>query len=78
MLTSKDKQNQSLELIKRDCFGIVVSQAKNNGYINITKLAKAYKNQTGKRRDASEWLSNKRTKESINHLSRQTRKSLTM
>ncbi len=55
-------------LIQRNCFGIVVAQEKDNGYINITKLAKAYQKQTGKRRDASEWLSNKRTKESINHL----------
>ena len=55
-------------IIARNCFGIVVAQEEDNGYINITKLAKAYEQQTGKRREASEWLSNKRTKESINHL----------
>ena len=55
-------------IIERSCFGVVVAQEEDNGYINITKLAKAYQKHTGKRRDASEWLSNKRTKESINHL----------
>ncbi len=55
-------------IIARNCFGIIVAQEEDNGYINITKLAKAYQKQTGKRREASEWLSNKRTRESINHL----------
>ena len=55
-------------IIARNCFGVLVAQEEDNGYINITKLAKAYQKQTGKRREASEWLSNKRTKESINHL----------
>ncbi len=55
-------------IIARNCFGIVVAQEEDNGYINITKLAKAYQQQTGKRRDASNWLSNQRTKESIKHL----------
>ena len=55
-------------IIERNCFGVVVAQEKNNGYINITKLAKAYQKQSGRRREASEWLSNKRTKESIHHL----------
>lgn len=56
-------------IIARNCFGVVVAQEEDNGYINITKLAKAYQQQSGKRREPSEWLSNKRTKESINHLS---------
>ena len=55
-------------IIARNCFGVVVAQEEDNGYINITLLAKAYQKQTGKRREPSEWLSNKRTKESINHL----------
>ena len=55
-------------IIARNCFGVVVAQEKDNGYINITKLAKAYQQQTGKRRDPSNWLSNQRTKESIKHL----------
>jgi hypothetical protein len=50
----------------------VVEQRKSDGYINATALTRAYKLATGKRRDVSEWLSNKRTKESLNHLSLKT------
>lgn len=39
----------------------VVEQRNSDGYINATALSKAYKLATGKRRDVSEWLSNKRT-----------------
>lgn len=56
-------------LIERDCFGIVVGQNDKNGYVNITKLSAAYKNQTGKYRKPAHWLQNKRTVESIEHLS---------
>ncbi len=59
-------------IIARNCFGIIVAQEEDNGYINITKLAKAYQKQTGKRRDPSNWLSNQRTRESIKHLNRVT------
>jgi hypothetical protein len=35
-------------------------------------MSKAYLRGTGQRREASEWLSNERTKETIRHLSRST------
>ena len=50
----------------------VVEQRNSDGYINATALSKAYKLATGKRRDVSEWLSNKRTKETLKHLSSKT------
>lgn len=49
-----------------------VEQRQSDGYVNATALTKAYKLATGKRRDVSEWLSNKRTKETLNHLSSKT------
>lgn len=55
-------------LIKRNCFGIVVGQEEKDGYINITKLCKAYTEKTGKRKNPNDWLKTDRTKESINHL----------
>ncbi|WP_414624318.1 KilA-N domain-containing protein [Calothrix sp. CCY 0018] len=50
----------------------VVEQRNSDGYINATALTKAYKLATGKRRDVSEWLSNKRTQETLKHLSSNT------
>jgi hypothetical protein len=50
----------------------VVEQRKLDGYINATALTSAYKLASGKRRDVSEWLSNKRTQESLKHLSSKT------
>ena len=50
----------------------VVEQRKLDGYINATALTRAYKLASGKRRDVSEWLSNKRTQESLKHLSSKT------
>jgi KilA-N domain len=50
----------------------LVEQRQLDGYINATALTKAYKLATGKRRDVSEWLANKRTKETLEHLSSKT------
>ena len=50
----------------------VVEQRRLDGYINATALTRAYRLETGKRRDVSEWLSNKRTQESLEHLSSKT------
>jgi hypothetical protein len=50
----------------------VVEQRQSDGYINATALSKAHGLTTGKRRDVSEWLENKRTKETLSHLSSKT------
>lgn len=50
----------------------VVEQRRLDGYINATALTRAYKLATGKRRDVGEWLSNKRTQETLEHLSSKT------
>lgn len=52
----------------------VIEQRASDGYINATALANAYRQATGKRRDVSEWLTNKRTRESLEHLSAKTGK----
>jgi|GEM_PF-2304626 len=51
---------------------LLVEQRQSDGYINATALSKVHKMATGKRRDVSEWLENKRTKETIEHLSSRT------
>jgi hypothetical protein len=66
-----------MNIIARDLFGVSVGQQNHNGYFNATKLSQSYYTATGKRRDVSEWLSNKRTKESIAHLASVTGKSAT-
>lgn len=53
----------------------IVEQRASDGYINATALANAYRQATGKRRDVSEWLTNKRTRESLEHLSAKTGKT---
>jgi hypothetical protein len=53
-------------------YGIDVPQRKEDGYINATALTKAHYEATGQRREVSEWLSNKRTQESLEHLSAKT------
>lgn len=61
-----------LAVITHNIHESVVEQRQSDGYINATALTRAYKLATGKRRDVSEWLSNKRTQESLNHLSLKT------
>jgi len=52
--------------------GVQVDQRFKDGYLNATKLSKAFLAKTGKRREPSEWLSNKDTKSMVAHLSRST------
>ena len=60
-----------MTIISRDWKGLLVGQMMDNGYINITQLAKAYQQATGKYKKTSHWLENGRTKESIKYLSEQ-------
>lgn len=68
MITSASPEGAS-EFIARKINEFVVEQRSRDGYINATALTKAYKLATGKRRDVSEWLTSKRTIQSIAHLS---------
>jgi hypothetical protein len=61
-----------LAVIAHNINDSVVEQRRLDGYINATALASAYKLATGKRRDVGEWLSNKRTQETLEHLSSKT------
>jgi hypothetical protein len=54
--------------------GVIVQQRPSDGYVNATALAKQYQMRTGQRRDVHNWLGNKRTRESIRHLSSVTAK----
>ena len=49
--------------------GITVGQRASDGYINATALTTAHKQATGKRKDVADWLRNKRTQETLEHLS---------
>lgn len=61
-----------IQIIEREWNGLLVSQRKDNGYFNASHLSKAHWQATGTRREPSEWLSNKRTKETLVNLSRST------
>lgn len=62
----------AIRLIPRELNGVIISQREDNGYVNITELAKAYYQSTETRRDVSSWLNLERTKESMKHLSENT------
>lgn len=49
--------------------GVLVDQRISDGYINATAMASAYRLVTGKRKDVANWLGNKRTQDSLKHLS---------
>lgn len=51
---------------------VLVGVRREDGYINATAMSKGYLEQTGQRRDVSEWLSNSRTKNTLQHLSSKT------
>jgi len=55
--------------LSRNLSGITVNQRVSDGYINATALATAHKQATGKRKDVANWLENKRTQETLQHLS---------
>ncbi|NES79616.1 MAG: KilA-N domain-containing protein [Okeania sp. SIO1H6] len=52
---------------------LVVTQRHSDGYINATKLARAYKNKTGKYKNPNSWFEKDRTNEYIELLSDKTR-----
>lgn len=60
------------QIIERNLHGLLVSQREIDGYFNASHLSKAHWQLTGIRREPSEWLSNKRTKDTLGHLSRST------
>ena len=60
------------QIIDREWKGLLIGQRKIDGYFNATQLGKAHWQSTGIRREPSEWLSNKRTKETLEHLSKTT------
>ncbi|MBW4617170.1 MAG: KilA-N domain-containing protein [Desmonostoc vinosum HA7617-LM4] len=62
----------AITIISRQVNGSVVEQRRCDGYVNATALTSAYKLAIGKRRDVSEWLENKRTQETLSHLSLNT------
>lgn len=55
--------------LQHEIAGFLVPQNSENGYLNATALTKAYENYSDKRRDVRDWLGNKRTKETLKHLS---------
>lgn len=59
-------------VIRVEFNGTIVEQRRKDGYLNATGLSAAYQNRSGKRREVSSWLANKRTKEMLEHLSRNT------
>jgi hypothetical protein len=60
------------DFIVRTVSGVPIEQRYRDGYINATKLSNAHRITTGQRREPAEWLSNQRTRETIDHLSRST------
>ncbi|MBD2161390.1 KilA-N domain-containing protein [Limnothrix sp. FACHB-1083] len=49
--------------------GVGVEQRSTDGYVNATKLSKAYLAKSGKQREIKQWLLNKDTQEIIEHVS---------
>jgi hypothetical protein len=60
------------QLIKHELHGVVVEQRPADGYLNATKLAKAYEAETGIRKDVRDWLLTERAKSYIERLSTKT------
>lgn len=61
-----------MNLIKHEVDSTVVEQRLSDGYINATKLAKAYEAGTGVRKDVRDWLVTERAKTYIEYLSAKT------
>lgn len=60
-------------IIRRiDGITLAVEQRYRDGYVNATKLSSAHLIKTGKRREVSEWTSNQRTQQMVEHLSEST------
>ena len=65
-------------MITREMHGVIVPQENQDGYINATALAKAYKQATGKRKDPSNWLRSKQAKEYIAYVASVTQICVTL
>lgn len=59
-------------IITHTVHSIIVSQRKEDGYLHVTALAKAYESATGKRKDVGNWLVTERAQEYIQRLSDNT------
>lgn len=58
-----------MQYIEHKVGDLVVNQRQSDGYINATKLAKAYELNTGRRKNYSDWFEKDRTHEFLNVLS---------
>jgi hypothetical protein len=61
-----------MQFIEHQVGELIVSQRKSDGYINATKLAKAYEKQTFKSKNPTQWFENDRTNKYIELLSTRT------
>ncbi len=61
-----------MEIIARSINGLEVGQRQEDGYVNATALSKAHFEATGNKRDITDWLTNARTQETLEHLSLKT------
>lgn len=64
--------NKAQKMIERNLNGIIVAQRITDGYLNATKLAKAYELETGVRKDVRDWLLTERSKANVERLSAKT------
>lgn len=62
----------SSKFITHELEGVEIDQRFRDGYLNATKLSKAYLAKAGKRREPNDWLRLVRTKETMEHLSKTT------
>lgn len=62
-----------MQFIEHQVGELTVSQRSNDGYINATKLAKAYQKKTGKYKNANSWFEKDRTNEFLELLSDKTK-----
>ncbi len=61
-----------ISLIEHELNGVVIEQRSLDGYLNATKLAKAYEIETDIRKDVRDWLITERAKSYIERLSAKT------
>jgi hypothetical protein len=60
------------KIIERSLNGVLVGQRVSDGYLNATKLAKAYEAETGVRKDVRNWLLTDRAKSNQERVSAKT------
>lgn len=71
-VTTTNLEILNMDIIGQNFGGQVFHQRLSDGYINATLLCRVYNELKGKRRDAAEWLSNKRTQETFEYVSSYT------